>query len=397
LLKGEPKLKKLVIGQFSEAFPPLMDGVGIVVKNYTTLLKEQGHQVHAVVSGTSLKEGYDFDLKEQLDYTIRFPMVPVVGIKPYGVVVKSKKIKDIVDKIDFDIIHTHAPFFLASYAKTFKRPTISTFHTLYKDEFYTTTHSHTITKHLVNSILKYYQDVDEIWTPTKFSRQKLYQYGLDKEVIVMDNGCDFKIPSLSEFDYYKKWGLRYLKNLEKSPTLLYVGQIKKEKNLELLINALPIVKKSFHNFKMVFVGDGNDKEYFIRLLENLKLTKNVFFTGKITDRELLKALYACSDLFLFPSQYDTSALVVKEAAAFSLPTLNTVGSATALATTEGYNGFVCENNSSSYGNKIISLLNNKTLLKEVGLNAQRTIYKSWDSVIEKVEDRYYNLIELNKN
>jgi glycosyltransferase involved in cell wall biosynthesis len=190
---------------------------------------------------------------------------------------------------------------------------------------------------------------------------------------------------------YAEEGHRIVGIPRQIPLLLYIGQLKKEKNLELLIEALAIAHAQHAQFHMVFVGSGPDTAHFKRMIDDLQLKSHVTFTGKITDREQIKALLAASSLFLFPSQYDTSALVLREAAAFSLPLLNTLGSSTAGVSTDNVNGFVAKNNAKDYGGRLVQLLGQPQLCKNVGLEANKTLYRNWSDVVDEVEQRYLEL------
>ncbi len=386
---------RLTIGQFSESFPPLMDGVGFVVKNYTELLKDRGHEVHAVVSGAYADEGYAYDRQHGIDYTIRASMVPVPGINPYGVVMQGRKFRTLVDEIPFDIIHTHAPFFLARYAEKLAKvrhiPLVTTFHTLYKDDFMGFTHSKHITEHLTRMILRHYRAADAVWTTTEWSKKKLHEYGFDGEVTVMRNGCDMLVPSAEAYAAYRAAGRASLGLSGQRPLLIYVGQLKVEKNLKLTVEALGIAHARNADFHMVFVGTGPDRTLLENLVEERKLQDMVTFTGKIMDRERLKTMLAASDLFLFPSQYDTSSLVMQEAAAFGVPLLNTEGSGTAAVTDRDVNGFITKNDPLSYADRLMQLLGDMALVKDAGDRARKTIYRHWSTVVDEVESRYLEL------
>jgi glycosyltransferase involved in cell wall biosynthesis len=387
----------LVIGQFSDAFPPLTDGVGFTVKSYVELLQTRGHEVYAIVSGSSETEGESYDREAGITYTKRATMIPLPGIRPYGMVVQRSDFRRSVKKIPFSLVHSHSPFFLGRFAQQIAQmhrvPLISTFHSLYKDDFYGATHSELMTDELTRTILKHYRAADSVWTPTEWSRKKLFSYGFDQAVEVIPNGCDFTVPSPKAYEAYRTRGNMIIDVPSHVPILLYVGQLKKEKNLELLINALDRVHRRHGLFHMVFVGTGPDRDQFEKQLEEAYLTPHVTFLGKITDREKLKALFAASTLFVFPSQYDTSALVLREAAAYALPLLNTEGSATSDITTDNFNGFIAPNTIEGYAQHLLRLIENPKLCHEVGKHAQRTLYVSWEEVIDTVQQRYIEIIE----
>ncbi|MGI6432769.1 MAG: glycosyltransferase [Sphaerochaetaceae bacterium] len=393
-------MKRLKIGQFSETFPPFADGVGYVVKNYAQQLIQRGHKVTAVVSGSSIAEGAAYDADHHIDYTIRAPMLPFPKVKPYGPVMMNPQFRLQVRSCEFDLIHTHAPFFLAQLAEKAKRrssvPLISTFHTLYRDDFYGFTRSDVISDLLVKNIISHYQNCDEVWTTTPFAAGKLHSYGYQGEITIMPNGCDFALPSSEEELSYRQKGLHFLQHNDAIPIIIYVGQLKAEKNIELIIRALAHLKAQKTKFRMVFVGTGADEHYYKKLSQELGLESHITFTGKIGDREKLKELLSAATLFVFPSQYDTSPLVMQEAAAFSLPLLNTANSSTALMTKEGFNGFISENNVDAYALKLQQLLNNRELCAHVGRNARSSLYRSWDQVLDEVELRYHTLVDKRK-
>ena len=388
-------MKPLCIGQFSDSFPPLMDGVGLTVQNYCTHLIANGYRCHAIVSGSHIEEGYAYDREHQIDYTIRAASHPVFGIKPYGIIHKDRQFLHKVHAIDYSIIHSHSPFYLGPLGEEVRRlqhvPLVATFHTLFKDDILGLTHSEFITDQVMKRILHHFQEADEVWTPTEWSRKKLFEYGIDREVEVVANGCDLSIPTDEEYLSYRRAGRSYLGLEDDRPLLIYIGQLKEEKNLTLLVEALARVPRREVPFWMLFVGSGSDREALEHLVQKAGLASVVRFAGRVTDRELIKALLAASSLMLFPSQYDTSALVIQEAAAFSVPVVNTRGSATASQTNHGYNGFVAANDAASFGGEVTRLLSHPQEVKSAGEAAKRTIYRSWSTVVTEVGERYEDL------
>lgn len=69
------------------------------------------------------------------------------------------------------------------------------------------------------------------------------------------------------------------------------------------------------------MGDGNDKSDIERYIKEINMDDCAFCLGAIYDRKLVRTFFSRADLFLFPSVYDTSGLVVKEAAACACPSL----------------------------------------------------------------------------
>jgi glycosyltransferase involved in cell wall biosynthesis len=117
----------------------------------------------------------------------------------------------------------------------------------------------------------------------------------------------------------------------------------------------------------------------------------------ISDREMLKQYYAAADLFLFPSTYDTWALVIREAAALGTPSILIEGSTIANIITNNHNGFLTENSTESFSACLRNLILNPKMISQAGVNASNTITRSWESVTDEVLDRYQKLIHRKCN
>jgi glycosyltransferase involved in cell wall biosynthesis len=98
--------------------------------------------------------------------------------------------------------------------------------------------------------------------------------------------------------------------------LLYCGRISVEKNVDLLAAAFEKLCAGRRDVAIVFAGEGPHAVAMRARLVNLP----AYFVGPRTDAELA-ALYASSDLLVFPSTTDTLGQVVLEAQASGLPAL----------------------------------------------------------------------------
>ena len=130
--------------------------------------------------------------------------------------------------------------------------------------------------------------------------------------------------------------------------------------------------------------------------KELKLEDKFIFVGSVSDRELLQGYYLRSDLFLFPSTFDTSSLVPIEAAAHKLPTLLIKGSYTAENITDNVNGFLAEETPQAYAQRIIEIIDTEGLIKSVGEEANKSVYRSWEMVADEVYEKYQKIIREHK-
>ena len=96
---------------------------------------------------------------------------------------------------------------------------------------------------------------------------------------------------------------------------------------------------------------------------------------------------------MFPSTYDTSGLVVKEAASSGCPSILTAGSCASEGVTDMRSGLLCEENADSFAEKLSVVLKNPELLKNLGKGAEEEVYLSWDDSVAAAWKRYEYIID----
>ena len=165
------------------------------------------------------------------------------------------------------------------------------------------------------------------------------------------------------------------------------------KGIRLILDGLKKIKDSGVSYKMVFVGDGTDKSEIEDYAKKLGLESNCIFTGRVEGRENLRAYYCLADLFLFPSMYDTNGIVVREAAACSLPSILISGSSAAEGIEDWYTGILIDENPEALAKALLKACNNRVRLKEIGKNAMEKLYFSWEESVEKAYSRYGIVLE----
>ena len=111
------------------------------------------------------------------------------------------------------------------------------------------------------------------------------------------------------------------------------------------------------------------------------------------DRKLLQGYYLASDLLVFPSTFDMASITQVEASAHKKPAVVVRGSCSGEQIIDNENGFLCEENSQSLADKLFELCNNNELVKTVGENAYKTLYRTWDTVGKDVSSAYREIIE----
>jgi glycosyltransferase involved in cell wall biosynthesis len=100
-------------------------------------------------------------------------------------------------------------------------------------------------------------------------------------------------------------------------TLLYVGRISKDKNLDLICEAYLSLSKERPDINLLIVGEG---PYLDEMKHAMSGEARIRFTGRLP-REELPPIYSNSHIFVFPSTTDTFGMVVLEAQACGLPAI----------------------------------------------------------------------------
>jgi len=137
------------------------------------------------------------------------------------------------------------------------------------------------------------------------------------------------------------------------------------------------------------IGDGPDAAFLRTLAHDLGIDGHVQFTGFLSHRPTVMALYERSDLMVFPSIYDNAPMVVREAAAMGTPALLIEGSCSAEGITHGENGYLCQNSVEAISDAILAAL---PTAHDVGERAKETIPIPWDTLMTQVVARYEALI-----
>jgi len=167
-----------------------------------------------------------------------------------------------------------------------------------------------------------------VTTPSQVMARELTAHGLRVPVVAVSNGVDTRLfrpgPRVSGKD---------------DVTVLHVGRLSYEKNVDLLLRAFALVAERHSTARLTIAGDGPDRAVLTRLSGELGLGERVCFTGFVP-HEQLPALYQAADLFATASTIETQGLVVLEAMACGLPVAGVDALALPEAVHHGVNGFL---------------------------------------------------------
>ena len=382
-------MSKTKIALFVDTFYPKIDGVARVVDNYARVLNSYDDVeccVFCPVVQKGYKDSFSYDVirAESLPFVASY-RIPTPGLSS----VPKVAFKDFMP----DIVHSHSPFTLGHYglklAKKYKVPYVTTFHSKYYEDFLQQTHSKAISKVLVDYIVRYYNQADAVWTVGPSTAKTLNEYGYKGEITIVDNATTMTYPENPE--ECRKLLAEHFNIPKTGKNLLFVGRITKQKNLFYMLDTMRFIKDK--DIKLIVVGDGAELKSLKQYAAKNGISDSIIFTGEIRDQMLLKSFYLESDLFFFPSTYDTSTLVAREAAALKVPTLMLRGCNSADLIVENQNGFLCDENPQTAAAEIESILSSPEMLKNAGKAASETIGLRWEQRMPEVLERYREIIK----
>lgn len=385
-------MMKIATCQFTDAYFPIMDGVGMTAHNYAHWLNEKYGKTALVAPRVG-------DTEDEEDYKVhRFKSVLIPGMNPYrvGLPLIDIKFKKKLKKTRFDILHAHSPFISGQLAQKLARsldvPLVATFHSKYKEDFKKVLNNDLFVDFLMNLTLDFYLTANVVWVPNKATGETLREYGYKGKFEIIPNGTDMEIPSMPKKIKLRKKGLGITGVDANDFVLLFVGQHRWEKNVRMILEALPLMKSKNESFKMVFVGEGYASREMKKMVRQSGLKDQVKFLGLISNRDELRYIYALADLFVFPSIYDNSPLVMQEAAAFDVPSILVKRSSASEGITDKVNGFLVDNSSEALANLISELMKYPEIIRLAGLGARKSIYRHWETIADDVYHRYCEII-----
>ncbi|MDR0322999.1 MAG: glycosyltransferase family 4 protein [Treponema sp.] len=146
----------------------------------------------------------------------------------------------------------------------------------------------------------------KIFTVSEFTKSRIkHHLGKERDIIVTHSA----VPSMF-IDYRAK-----LSNVLKTKTIVFVGNIKKHKGLDCLLDAFTLIKNEGLPHKLIIIGEKTN----FRTVDNSVLKKiealgndTVNFTGFISNEKLMKYL-AEAELLVQPSLYEGFGLPPLEA------------------------------------------------------------------------------------
>ena len=376
----------------NDSFPPIIDGVANAVKNYADNIHAAGEDTVVITPSHPESDDARFpypvirypslDFRKMTGgYTAGIPFSPMITRQLNG-----RKVA---------LLHSHCPIASTILGRELRRvtdaPLVMTYHTKFDIEIRKMVRGKLLRTGSTKALVQNISACDEVWAVSAGAADNLRSMGYEGECIVMPNGVDLPLGTVSAAQIIAVTGGYGLP--DGIPVFLFVGRIMWYKGLRIIADALAMQKIQGADFRMVFVGSGADAAEVKAYVQRVGIEEKCIFTGAIQDREALRAWYSRADLFLFPSTFDTNGLVVRVAAASSLGTVLIAGSCAAEGITDGVNGLLIEENAESLSACLTHVMQQPQAMAQIGANAARDLYLSWHDAVHNALKRYEIVID----
>ena len=382
--------KELAVCLLNDSFPPAIDGVANAVVNYARIIhRELGKAIVAVPGYPDVVDDYDFPV-------IRYPSADTTKIIGYraGYPFSAKTLGSLADAGP-DIIHSHCPVMSTAMARTLREridvPVVFTYHTKFDIDIRRAISGQLLQKAAIRLLADNITACDEVWVVSRGAGENLRSLGYEGDYIVMENGVDFpqgRVPEENSAALRGELGIG-----RDTPVYLFVGRLMWYKGIRIILDAMAALKAAGQDFRMLFVGDGMEREEMEDYVRKLHLEDVCRFTGAVRDREKLRTYFCMGDLFLFPSTFDTNGIVVREAAACGLGSALIRGSCAAEGVADGVNAYLIEEDAQALTRLLLRVGQDRAALRALGENAMAQLYLSWEESVRRAYERYGVVLE----
>lgn len=305
----------------SDVYFPRVNGVSTSIQTFRRELAALGHRTVLIAPAYPASYSEEDDILR-----IRSRRVP---LDPEDRIMRPGEIRRLLPKLRqerFDLVHIQTPF-IAHYlgvelAAKLGLPVVETYHTFFEE--YLFHYIPFLPAPWLRALARRFsrgqsRQVDALVVPSSAMRDRLAEYGVRTPMHVLPTGIPFA-------DFSKGDGNGFRRRHEIAagrPTLLFVGRVAFEKNIDFLLRALELAMCRVPDLLLVIAGEGPALAHLEKEAVRRNLQEHVLFVGYLDRRRELLDCYSAADAFVFASRTETQGLVLLEAMALGLPVIST--------------------------------------------------------------------------
>ncbi len=315
------------IAFFTDTFYPSINGVVTSLVDTAEELTRRGHEVLVVAPSTTEKKEFPF----QVHYAMS---VSGLVYPDFRIGLPNPNLLRLMHSFEPDIIHTHVPFSIGwqgvMLGKHLKVPLVATHHTYFTDE--ESLKSLGLPKNILlrqfqktadKVITFYFNQHDVLIAPSRDTLRDLEEKNVVPPAYVIPSPVQ-----VERFQAACQNGLKLRKKYGISKSILYVGRISGEKNIDLVLRAFAEAALP-KDVSLVLIGDGVAVSTLQKHAKQLGISDRVVWVGRVVHQQLLdEGYYYLGDVFVSLSCFETLGLSTIEAMACGLPVIGARSKAT---------------------------------------------------------------------
>lgn len=356
------------IGMMADVYKPHVSGITNYISLNKKFLEKAGHEVFVFSFG-------DKDYPDDERNIIRSRGLPLVDTGFYISFRYRRYARQLL--YTMDIVHVNHPFLSGSLALRYCRPRgipiAFTNHTRY--DLYAHAYLPILPDVVGETMLQAYMPTfcracDLVIAPSAGMRDILQRLGVETAIEVIPNGVNLE-PYCNDIAALDRARLGFT---PEDVVLVYVGRLGPEKNLPFLLRAFSGASQADDKVRLLFVGDGPERDNLQDRVMSMGIQKKVFFTGMIPYEEMPRYL-ATADAFVTASVTEVHPLSIIEAMASGLPVLGITSPGISDTIENEVTGFLSTDELAAFTAKMMRLVTEAELRKEMGLQARQASKK----------------------
>lgn len=330
---------RVLIG--ADTYAPDVNGASYFAQRLAEGLRS-GHEVHVVTAARSARS-HSQRRDGIVEHRVRsLPVVRRRGFRfcpPIGLVAAAGRI---LDDVRPDVVHVQSHLFLGrallAAARERGLPTVATNHFMPENLSHYLPVRGTLQDRLQRwawaDAVRVVTRADVVTAPTPYAAELLESVGVPGPVRAISCGTD-----LSRFRTAEAADFRARYGIGRRPTVAFVGRLDREKNLDVLVRALPAVCRRVPDVALLLVGTGDQRRRLESLAASLDVADAVILTGFVDDADV-PAAYAAADVFVNAGTAELQSLSTLEAMASGLPVVGADFAALPHLVRDAHNGYL---------------------------------------------------------
>ena len=360
----------------SDVYFPRVNGVSTSIETFRRNLHLLGHTVHLIAPEYGTPAADESGIVRVP--ARRVPFDPEDRFMSYGWVMKQ------LDRLrgeHYDLIHVQTPF-VAHYlgvklSHLLDIPCIETYHTFFEEYLYH--YIPLLPKWVTRSLAKRFSrhqgnSLDGMVIPSRPMQRVLQGYGIETTMEVIATGIEPEsfVPG-DRSAFREKFSIP-----QDRPTLLFVGRVAHEKNIDFLIKVVDQVRRQVEDVLFVIAGEGPARSSLEQEVRKRAMGENVRFIGYLDRHTELNSCYSAADIFIFASRTETQGLVLLEAMAQGVPVVSTAELGTRDVLQDGAGVWIAQEELADFSSNVVKMLANAQVRTELGV-VGRNYAKEWSA------------------